>query len=92
MGIFVLLLGFAFWLVPVVEIDSPYSKVLLDAEGSLLSASISEDEQWRFPPSNARYPKLEKALLSMEDKRFYSHIGVDPLAILRAIQLNIKHQ
>ena len=37
-----------------------------------------------FVPIN-RIPKtLIKAFLSAEDKKFYSHFGIDPIAILRA--------
>src|SRR5690606_1534240 len=34
--------------------------------------------------------KFEAAILLFEDKRFFSHLGVDPLATFRAIQQNIK--
>ncbi|MBI5200294.1 MAG: penicillin-binding protein 1C [Elusimicrobia bacterium] len=64
--------------------DAPFSPVLLGRDGTLLDARIAADGQWRFPPSAARAPKLEEALLHFEDKRFYSHRGVDPLALLRA--------
>ena len=33
-------------------------------------------------------PHFVDALLSMEDRRFYSHIGIDPVGILRAIKHN----
>lgn len=32
----------------------------------------------------------KKAVVSVEDRRFYSHFGVDPLAILRAMVNNVK--
>ena len=79
-------------MVPVVTVTVPYSKVLLDKKGHLLSAAISADEQWRFPPTDTQYEKFEIALLRKEDKRFHSHFGVDPLALARAIWLNIKHR
>ncbi|MDP3694656.1 MAG: transglycosylase domain-containing protein, partial [Desulfocapsaceae bacterium] len=33
---------------------------------------------------------LVKTLLAVEDQRFYSHVGVDPLGILRAMLANIR--
>ena len=42
-----------------------------------------------FVPIN-RIPKtLIKAFLSAEDKKFYSHFGIDPIAILRASLTNL---
>lgn len=64
--------------------DAPFSPVLLARGGELLDARLAADGQWRFPPSQAPAPKLEAALLHFEDKRFYAHHGVDPLALLRA--------
>ena len=38
-----------------------------------------------------QFPKqLKQAILSIEDERFYSHLGVDPIAILRAMVTNFK--
>ncbi|MGH6948945.1 MAG: transglycosylase domain-containing protein, partial [Kiloniellales bacterium] len=33
---------------------------------------------------------LPKAVMAVEDRRFYSHPGVDPLGVLRAIYVNIE--
>lgn len=35
-------------------------------------------------------PELVKAVIDVEDQRFYSHIGVDPIGIARAMVANIK--
>src|SRR5881227_1674696 len=37
-------------------------------------------------------PYLPKAFLAIEDRRFYSHYGVDPLGIARAVVANILHR
>ena len=37
-------------------------------------------------------PYLPKAFIAIEDRRFYSHYGVDPLGILRAAVANILHR
>jgi penicillin-binding protein 1A len=37
-------------------------------------------------------PYLPKAFIAIEDRRFYSHYGVDPLGILRAAITNVLHR
>ncbi|MEJ0079346.1 MAG: penicillin-binding protein 1A [Alphaproteobacteria bacterium] len=37
-------------------------------------------------------PYLSKAFLAIEDRRFYSHHGVDPFGIARAVSANILHR
>lgn len=71
--------------------DAPYAKVLVDKNGQLLSASISADGQWRFPPIDSIPKKFEHALLQFEDKRFYQHWGVDLQSVARAVQQNLSH-
>jgi len=68
----------------------PVSSVLLDHNNKLLGAHISSDEQWRFPPLKKVPEKFAASIISFEDKRFYHHFGVDPLAIARAAKLNLK--
>lgn len=65
-----------------------YSTILNDNKGVLLGASIAEDEQWRFPLESSLPKKYITALIHFEDKRFYYHPGIDPLAIVRAIKIN----
>ncbi|MCK5336625.1 MAG: transglycosylase domain-containing protein, partial [Gammaproteobacteria bacterium] len=44
--------------------------------------------QWRFPHTTTVATKFKQALIQYEDKRFYSHPGIDPFALTRAIYLN----
>jgi penicillin-binding protein 1A len=37
-------------------------------------------------------PYLPKAFIAIEDRRFYSHFGVDPFGILRAAVANVLHR
>jgi penicillin-binding protein 1A len=37
-------------------------------------------------------PYLPKAFVAIEDRRFYSHAGVDPLGIARAVMANVLHR
>src|SRR5688572_6961555 len=70
--------------------DVSYSTVLLDREGNLLNANVAADGQWRFPPTDNVPEKFKQALIQYEDKRFYSHPGIDPLAMLRAARQNFS--
>lgn len=82
------LLLLAFWCLPVARLDAPRSTVLEDREGRLLGATIAADDQWRFPPGEVP-ERYAVAVLRFEDQRFRSHPGVDPLALARAIRLNL---
>src|SRR5690606_27746887 len=68
----------------------PYCTVLEAHDGALLAASIASDGQWRFPESDSLPHKFIQALTTYEDKRFYSHPGVDPISLGRAINQNIR--
>jgi penicillin-binding protein 1A len=37
-------------------------------------------------------PYLPKAFIAIEDRRFYSHFGIDPFGILRAVVANVLHR
>jgi penicillin-binding protein 1C len=83
-----LLLLFIFCL-PRPLFDDPYASVLLDRDDKLLGAHIADDGQWRFPPCDSVPEKFVQSLITFEDKRFFYHPGIDPLAIARAVRLNL---
>ncbi len=67
------------------------SNELLDRNGRPLYMFLNSEEQWCFPRSMANIsPHLLHATVAAEDKRFYSHPGVDPLAIVRAALTNLR--
>jgi penicillin-binding protein 1C len=85
-----LVLGLMYWLMLPRELfQVPLSYVIEARDGSLLSARIAADGQWRFPPDKQVPDKFRRALLVFEDKRFERHSGIDGLAIARAIKLNV---
>ncbi|MBT6490876.1 MAG: penicillin-binding protein 1C, partial [Deltaproteobacteria bacterium] len=88
-GSFVLV-AFIFLLIPTPQFETPLSTVLYDQSGELLSATVAGDEQWRFPPTDKLSEKFVHAITTFEDKRFYSHPGIDVLALGRAISDNYK--
>jgi penicillin-binding protein 1C len=75
---------------PLPRFEVPLSTVIEARDGSLLGAKIADDGQWRFPPSDSLPWKFEKALLTFEDNYFYYHPGINPVALARAIILNLK--
>jgi len=82
------LLTFLFY--PLHLFHDPWSFVLEDKNSELLGARIATDGQWRFPYVNNVPQKFADAVTAYEDKRFWYHPGVDPLALARAIRLDIS--
>jgi penicillin-binding protein 1B len=63
----------------------------LRIEPILLDRLVTEDKEDRVLISLETVPeKLLDTLLLVEDKKFYFHLGVSPLSILRALIANIK--
>jgi penicillin-binding protein 1C len=62
------------------------STTIVDRNGKLLRAYAMAAGRWRLPvdAKTAVDPGYIKLLLAYEDRRFYSHSGVDPLALGRA--------
>lgn len=61
-------------------------------DGRLLRAFPVEDGRWRLGATPAQVdPAYLAMLLAYEDKRFYRHSGVDPLAMLRAVAQAVWH-
>jgi len=85
-----MLAALQWWPLPERLDNTPYATLMLDRHGRLLDARIAEDQQWRFVPVAQLPDKYEQALLLFEDKRFYRHPGIDPLAIARAMRLNLE--
>ncbi len=68
------------------------SKVVVDKNGEILRVFTNFEEQYLLPLQfSAPIPeKLKKAVMLFEDKRFYSHFGIDPVSIMRAVKQNIS--
>ena len=67
---------------PTIEITGLDGSVLA-TRGEMAGANVSLKD---LPPY------LPKAFIAIEDRRFYSHYGVDPLGILRAAVANMLHR
>ena len=69
---------------------TPYSTVLYDRHGQMLSAKIARDGQWRFPPPDSVPYKFRQCIIRFEDAYFYRHPGVNPVSLVKALIADIK--
>jgi penicillin-binding protein 1C len=83
---------FIFWLfsLPRPLFKAPFSHVLEDKNGDLLGARIADDGQWRFPEADSLPEKYATCVIEFEDRRFRSHLGVDPIGLARAARQNFS--
>ncbi|WP_372602960.1 penicillin-binding protein 1C [Actibacterium sp.] len=66
-------------------LDTETSVEVLDRDGTLLRAYTVADGRWRLAVTpDAVDPGYLEMLIAYEDKRFYRHHGIDPLAMARA--------
>ncbi len=67
------------------------STSVYDAPGNLMYATLSQNDEWCIPVSIDKMGKWTPAVaIGVEDRRFYSHGGVDLFAILRAAYQNAR--
>jgi penicillin-binding protein 1C len=80
------------WTLPLpARLAVPPSTVVAFADGSPAYVFLSPDDKYRMAvDAGAVDPDYAAALVRFEDKRFYAHPGVDPLAVLRAAALNLR--
>ncbi|WP_394689540.1 penicillin-binding protein 1C [Hoeflea sp.] len=92
-ALLVLLSGLALWGLeradraypPPLDASREMSREVVDRDGQLLRAYTTEDGYWRLPVDlEGVDPDYIKMLIAYEDRRFFTHLGVDPLAMLRA--------
>lgn len=53
-------------------------------DGTVAHVFLSADDRWRIAPTEVD-PAYIEALIALEDRRFWSHGGVDPIAVGRAV-------
>ncbi len=72
------------------RINTKYSTLITSSDGTLLHAFLSPDDKWRmYVELKEITPTLRKAIITKEDKYFYYHFGVNPIAIIRAFYNNV---
>ena len=69
-----------------------HSSLVLDRQGQLLRAFPTVDDTWRLPTAARDVDPLYLSMLkASEDQRFDQHVGIDPLAIVRAAAQALAH-
>ena len=72
------------------SIDKVPVSVIYDNNGKILRVFLNNAEQWQLNNRNIEISdKLKKAAICFEDKRFYSHAGIDFTSFTRAVFQNI---
>jgi penicillin-binding protein 1C len=87
--VLVLLFFILNWIFPLPD-KIEYSTIITDNKGEVINAFLTRDQKWRMKTElDEISPLLRKTIVAKEDRYFYSHPGVNPLAVTRALFKNI---
>ncbi len=76
---------------PLATLSRPPARAILAADGEPLRFLLPADEKWRLPVTLDEVPEdFLAAFVASEDRRFYDHAGVDPVAVARAAWTNLR--
>jgi penicillin-binding protein 1C len=79
------------WIFPVPG-KIEYSTIVTDDQGTVIHAFLTTAQQWRMKTElNEISPLLKKTIIEKEDKYFYYHFGINPVAIAKSLFNNIFH-
>ncbi|OQP62153.1 penicillin-binding protein 1C [Niastella vici] len=77
------------WVFPLPD-KIEYSTIITDSKGEVIHAFLTNDQKWRMKTELEEIsPLLRKTIIEKEDRYFYSHPGINALAITRAFAKNI---
>jgi penicillin-binding protein 1C len=72
------------WIFPLPD-KIEYSTIITDSKGEVINAYLTKDQKWRMKTElNEISPLLRKTIIAKEDKYFYSHPGINPVAMVKA--------
>lgn len=78
-------IGIRLWPRPPLAAAIPSSVAIVDSQGRLLRLTLAADEQYRlWTRLDHVAPEFVDALLLHEDRHYYRHIGINPVALARA--------
>ncbi len=83
------------WLYPldIDKLDKPRSTIIYDKDNNILRIHLSNDGFVRLVIENNKITQdIKNIVTSYEDRYFYSHYGVNPFSIIRAIWFNLNNQ
>jgi penicillin-binding protein 1C len=94
---FLFLIGFYALLrivpLPVEKLRGDYSTAYLASDGSLLRLTVSKSGKYRLPLKLEDIsPQVIQGFTAYEDRWFYWHYGVNPVALVRAAYLDLTHR
>lgn len=70
--------------------EPEWSPVICDNKGTVVHAYLTGDEKWRMKTELREIsPLLQKAIIEKEDRWFYYHPGINPMAVIRASWNNL---
>lgn len=72
--------------------NTRYSKATFDRNGEILSVFLNNDSQWHIKATEPLGEKLTRAIITYEDKHFYSHFGFDLGAMVRSFWRNLTSE
>ena len=76
---------------PFDRLERPAATVVTDRSDSPLRLYLPADDKWRFPVTLDELPQeLIDSVVAAEDRFFYHHPGVNPVAIARAAWTNLR--
>ncbi len=79
------------WIFPLRD-KIEYSTIITDNKGVVINSYLTTDQKWRMKTELEEIsPLLQKTIIAKEDRHFYSHPGVNPFAVIRALFSNIFH-
>src|SRR5215469_4729768 len=85
LAVAVLAIGYLLLPPPKLDRSERLSTLVLARDGAILRGFLSADGKWRLPTTTDEVdPLYRRMLVATEDRRFESHLGVDPPAVLRA--------
>src|ERR1041385_3011468 len=77
------------WIFPLPD-KIEYSTIITDSKGDVINAYLTSDQKWRMKTElNEISPLLQKTIVAKEDRYFYSHPGINPIAMTRAAFKNL---
>ncbi len=66
------------------------SKTVFDRNGRIMRVFLAPDDMWRMPVElDSISATLRLAVITYEDRHFYHHFGIDPVAVIRAAAADI---
>jgi penicillin-binding protein 1C len=88
-----LIILIAIWVfIPLPEPPYQYSRILYGADGKMMSATTSENQQWYFPLDEKIPDHLKTCIIIYEDEYLSYHPGINPISILKPLRIILKQE